>query len=197
MISSIFYGKQNQTQIQIIENRIRRHQQLSAQKSEEIAIVIESKLMISNTRSSHHTGKYSCAAVIDSELGIKRIPVTTNRVDIKIISRENLDNSEKSKTSTTGNYESENLGLSMLPYCNEVIVQTYRGVYKWPQTVANSKLSQKCVSGRTTVNDTTSFECGDDGKWSDNVDVQNCLFESNLTRYLDFIDQSNFFIILN
>lgn len=187
IVSSITFSNQNSTQIQIIEKKYRRHQQ-HYRNSDEF-VVIESKLVISNALSSQHTGKYSCAALIDNESGIKRVPVTTNEVYIKIVDRAKLGGGGGSETdeklSTISTSARPILPkVSDFQYCDEIIVQTYHGVYKWPRTVANTKLTQRCLIGHKTNNDTVSIECGLNGNWSDHVDFQNCLFESNLTQYL-------------
>lgn len=191
MVSSILHNG-SPTQIQIIESKMRRHQSHPHRKNDDPpATVIESKLVISNTLATQHTGKYSCAAVIESNRGLKRTPITTSRVDIKVLGRQQLDAGwDKNKWTTTPSVKTAGRGSASIAYCDEIIVQTYRGVYKWPRTVANSKLSQKCVMGRGTVNDTATIECGANATWSDHVDTHNCLFESNLTRYLHRLVES-------
>lgn len=192
MVSSITFSNKNSTQIQIIEKKYRRHQHY--RNSDEF-VVIESKLVISNALSSQHTGKYSCAALIEHESGIKRMPVTTNEVYIKIVDRAKLggasENDEKSTIPTSARPILPK--VSDFQYCDEIIVQTYHGVYKWPRTVANTKLTQRCLIGHKTNNDTVSIECGLNGNWSDHVDFQNCLFESNLTQYLYSLSSEGIF----
>jgi hypothetical protein len=182
VISSIFYNGENPTQIQIIESRLKRH------KSEED--IVESKLMVTNTLGAQHTGKYFCSATIDSSWdSSKRTPITTNKVDIKVINRKQLDGFDKNGKII--NKLDKKDDTKML-YCGEIITQTYKGVYKWPKTIANSKLSQKCAFGkRGNASDNVMIECRKDGNWADYIDVANCLFESNLTRYLHKLVESN------
>ena len=86
--------------------------------------------------------------------------------------------------------------------CPPMVTRTHKGVYTWPATRANTKMSQKCSSSSSsrsnTTNETTSqvddvdvdssssvvFECMSDAKWSRYIDVAACSFESKLTRFL-------------
>lgn len=111
MISSIFYSNENPTQIQIIESKLRRYQSHIHDKTttttDETTFVIESKLVITNTLSSQHTGKYSCMTVIDDQKtspGLSRhATLATNRVSISVLSAQQLDGWDKSKgASVTG-----------------------------------------------------------------------------------------------
>ncbi|RNA42586.1 adhesion G -coupled receptor A3 [Brachionus plicatilis] len=160
MISTIYYTKDTPTQIQIVENK-------SKFKLDDL---IESKLIITNTISGQHTGKYSCVAGL--YLNEKRLNVNTSRVEIKVLTRHQLNVIEPSVQETK----------QKSPYCPEIITQTYKGIFKWPRTLANSKITQKCSGANSSA--FAIFECKQDGQWSDFMDLSACFFESNLTKYL-------------
>lgn len=167
MISTIFYTKDTPTQIQILENK-------SKFKQDDL---IESKLVITNTISGQHTGKYSCVASL--HLNDKKLNVNTSQVEIKVLTRHQLNVIEpriqeiKKKS----------------PYCPEIITQTYKGIFKWPRTLANSKITQKCTGSNSSA--FVIFECREDGHWSDFMNLSACFFESNLTKYLFALENSN------
>ncbi|CAF0803966.1 unnamed protein product [Brachionus calyciflorus] len=162
MISTIYYTKDSPTQIQIIENK-------SKFKQDDL---IESKLIITNTISTQHTGRYSCVASL--HLNEKKLNINTSKVEIKVLTRHQLNilepNSEEPKAKSS--------------YCPEIITQTYKGIYKWPRTLANSKVTQKCTGFNSSATYFAIFECQSNGKWSDLMNLSDCLFESNLTKYL-------------
>lgn len=166
MISTIYYTKDTPTQIQIIENK-------SKFKLDDL---IESKLVISNTISGQHTGRYSCVASL--HLNEKRLNLNTSQVEIKVLTRHQLNVIEPSVEETK----------KKSPYCPEIITQTYKGIFKWPRTLASSKITQKCVG--TNASSFAIFECKQDGQWSDYMNLSTCFFESNLTKYLFGLEKS-------
>lgn len=170
MISTIYYTKDNPTQIQIIENKSKFKQDDQ----------IESKLIITNTISTQHTGRFTCVASLF--LSDRKLNLNTSKIEIKVLSRQQLNILE-----TNPNSLASDLAKSK-QYCPEIITQTYKGIYKWPRTLANSKITQKCAFNPNTTNNRNEFaifECLADGKWSDYMELSDCHFESNLTRYLN------------
>ena len=163
-VSTIYYNKDSPTQIQIYETRNRFG----------LYDVLESKLVIGNTLSAQNSGNYRCVAT--TFMGEEKRSLTTAWVEIKILNKIDLKNID-----ALNKKEKEAKQSEATLYCAEIITQTYKGVYKWPKTLAHTKLTQKCASNSSAY---VVFECGAGGEWADLIDLRQCEFKSNLTKYL-------------
>jgi hypothetical protein len=156
-MSSIYHAESNDmpTQVKFMD------------KKNKLNAMIESKLIIKNAHMAN-SGVYSCRSSNES--------VSSNQVSIKVINKLDL-NQQKPSTSL------KNIILNEqdLVYCPQMITKTFKGVYKWPKTMSNRTVKLECVINPSNH---SRFDCLPGGKWSSNIDLTECQFESNLTRYL-------------
>ncbi len=134
-------------------------------------IVIESKLLIKGVKSSVNSGKYFCSTF--NSHNTKLAYLNTSLVEISILNGN-------SKTDEIKAVKPKNL-----VYCMESITNTFKGSYKWPRTQAGVKSKQKCSIQDSPYHfKEASLQCQQNGQWEKAPNIEECLFESNLTRYL-------------
>jgi hypothetical protein len=157
---------------------------VQARRRNAMYTIIESKLIIKKSLALNQTGKYGCKT--DNLMNnLNLSPRRTDAVDIKILNRKDL------LTNIIEPVEQEPLKIDL--YCQNFTTITYKGIYKWPQTLANTTAYQKCtipISAQYPRNTngtnllSVSLECQPNGEWSSRIDLTNCDFESALTRAL-------------
>ena len=122
-----------------------------------------SELTIDNLISRKHTGTWRCVA--DDRL-------KSTEIFIQVLRTKTTDDDD-------------------VKSCLPIETRTSRGVYRWNSTFFDQIIEQKCLFGAGVA----SYECslsvnGANAYWY-NLNVSQCDFESNLTRYLNSLLLSN------
>ena len=142
-------------------------------------LVIESKLIIKRTEALLNTGKYICSTLNSNKVFNK---LNATSVDIKVVNRNDIAASTEALEPATNKMANTNKSTV---YCEPQITQTYKGVYSWPKTFANTSWTQKCLFNENPIEAYGRYDCDSAGKWvADSLDLSKCEFESNLTRLL-------------
>jgi len=141
-------------------------------------LIIESKLLIKGVKSALNSGKYFCSTL--NMRNSKLNNLNTTLVEISTLNRNNDNNISEEDLKVKP--------LKKMLYCKEFVTNTYKGSFKWPRTQAGTRSTQKCViQDPHRNNKEASLMCDSNGNWLNTPNIEECQFESNLTRHVQLL----------
>lgn len=147
-------------------------------------LVIESKLIIKKADPVANSGKYYCSTQNFNSNNMLNA-MNTSSVDIQVVGKNYMSTDNKfPKIDDAGNNNKSAV------YCPQFITQTYKGVYSWPKTLARTQSKLGCHIG---TDSNAYLTCDASGKWAiDAIELSECEFTSNLTRFLQTLTYVSF-----